>query len=379
MTDTTLQSAIEQARALEAAGENHRALNIIRSCYHQVPMSDLASIYATTLCRMGERDDDGIDRLIKAHPTNAILKASRSEMALSDGDYETGYHYCKHRWVVTKQGNLMHAAKCPEWDGEAFGGDLLVMGEQGIGEQVLYASLLNRVENRCIMSVDPRLHDLFRRSFPRHLFANHSVLPHFAHDGQRKILVMDLCALLDVRGNPSSWLVADQHKTDIIRAAMDEAMPVKVKVGLSWFSTRERLGDDKSIPAADLLPMMTDPRIGVVNLQYGDINKDAQYWKANGGTLNYLDCIDCTNDLDGLASLIMACDVVVTCSNTTAHLAGALGKRTILLAPGGRFVLWFWGKEGDRTAWYPSIEILRGPPRKSWGELVKDAIALVVG
>ena len=43
--------------------------------------------------------------------------------------------------------------------------------------------------------------------------------------------------------------------------------------------------------------------------------------------------IDNFNDIDGLAALIQACDVIVTVSNTTAHLAAALGKPVLIMLP----------------------------------------------
>jgi ADP-heptose:LPS heptosyltransferase len=55
--------------------------------------------------------------------------------------------------------------------------------------------------------------------------------------------------------------------------------------------------------------------------------------------------------------LIEACDVVVTTSNTTVHLAGALGKDTLLLLPRGRSRLWYWGHDQIRSIWYPPVRI----------------------
>ena len=49
-----------------------------------------------------------------------------------------------------------------------------------------------------------------------------------------------------------------------------------------------------------------------------------------------LEEIDNFNDIDGLASLIDACDFVVSVSNTTVHIAGAIGKKTYLMLPQGK-------------------------------------------
>ena len=57
-----------------------------------------------------------------------------------------------------------------------------------------------------------------------------------------------------------------------------------------------------------------------------------------------LEEIDNFNDIDGLASLIDACDCVVSVSNTTVHIAGAIGKETYLMLPQGEGRLWYWSK-----------------------------------
>lgn len=50
---------------------------------------------------------------------------------------------------------------------------------------------------------------------------------------------------------------------------------------------------------------------------------------------------------------------MVTTSNTTAHIAGALGVPCLVLLPRTRPVLWYWGYRGERTPWYPSLRLLR--------------------
>jgi ADP-heptose:LPS heptosyltransferase len=76
------------------------------------------------------------------------------------------------------------------------------------------------------------------------------------------------------------------------------------------------------------------------------------------------------NDLDGLAALIAACDAVVTVSNTTAHLAGAVGTPTWVMVPYGRGHLWYWFVNRPQSPWYPRVEVRRQQPDKSWPDLI---------
>jgi ADP-heptose:LPS heptosyltransferase len=72
--------------------------------------------------------------------------------------------------------------------------------------------------------------------------------------------------------------------------------------------------------------------------------------------------------LEGLAGLIEACDEVVSVGNATAHLAGALGKKTLVLLP---YVAgWRWLHEGDRCPWYDSVILLRQKAQADWDEVL---------
>ena len=76
------------------------------------------------------------------------------------------------------------------------------------------------------------------------------------------------------------------------------------------------------------------------------------------------------NDIDGLAALITACDFVVTVSNTTAHLAGALGKETYVLVPFGQARMWYWFHDRADNPFYPDIKIRRQAKTHDWASLM---------
>ena len=182
---------------------------------------------------------------------------------------------------------------------------------------------------------------------------------------------MNLMTLRTEFANREPWLAAHPEAVATQRAILAQSFPGKTTVGLSWASGRAKLGEAKSIPICDLFTFMRDERLACFTLQYGHPDHDYAEITRENLDFHQIEGLDLTENIDGLAVLIASLDVVVTCSNTTAHLAGALGKRTILMAPGGRFVLWYWGRDGDRTPWYPSVEIHRGPPKVSWGDLAE--------
>jgi ADP-heptose:LPS heptosyltransferase len=137
--------------------------------------------------------------------------------------------------------------------------------------------------------------------------------------------------------------------------------------GLSWRSAAPKVGTAKSIALRDLSPLLELEGIQFVDLQYGDTVAERQTVQAATGVeVLHVDTVDNRQDLDGLAALISACDVVVTISNTTAHLAGALGIPTLLMLPTGVARHWYWHEGRVDSPWYPSIKIFRQRAVADW-------------
>jgi ADP-heptose:LPS heptosyltransferase len=113
------------------------------------------------------------------------------------------------------------------------------------------------------------------------------------------------------------------------------------------------------------------PGCRFVDLQYGDTSEErAALARDQGIVVERLGDIDNTNDLDGLAALMTACDAVVTVSNTTAHLAGALGRPTFVMVPHGYARIWYWFHDRNQSPWYPRVAVRRQQSGQSWADVV---------
>ena len=84
-----------------------------------------------------------------------------------------------------------------------------------------------------------------------------------------------------------------------------------------------------------------------------------------GLTHEHLDEIDNRNAINGLAALIDACDLIVTVSNSTAHLAAAMGKPTLILLA-HHTPLWYWHLDAMKSPWYLCVTLLRQPTQDQW-------------
>jgi hypothetical protein len=82
-----------------------------------------------------------------------------------------------------------------------------------------------------------------------------------------------------------------------------------------------------------------------------------------------------TDDMDDLASLMQGLDLVVSVCNTTVHMAGAIGKEVLVMAP--FLPEWRYGMSGERMVWYPSARVFRQAAYGDWnGVLERVAQAL---
>jgi hypothetical protein len=166
---------------------------------------------------------------------------------------------------------------------------------------------------------------------------------------------------------PRAYLQSNSQRTGELRSSLTQHD--KVICGLSWESKKKDIGAQKSLKLIDLLPILEMPNMEFVNLQYGEVSAQLDELERNTGIIIHRnDAIDNFSDLDGLACLIDACDIVVSTSNTTAHLAGALGKETYILAPSkGKAQLWYWAEpKNHQSLWYPSLEVFQQSEGGDW-------------
>jgi hypothetical protein len=145
-------------------------------------------------------------------------------------------------------------------------------------------------------------------------------------------------------------------------------------IALSWRSVRKDWWvSRKSLPLADLAPLLKLPGVQFVDVQYGDTAGERHAVEAATGVrIARFEEVDHFNDLEGVLAILEACDLLITTSNATAHFAGALGKRTWLMYLADRAPFHYWAHGGThRCLWYPSVEIVTAPHLADWASLIE--------
>lgn len=357
----------------EAANHFRKALELDASS----PAARLALASSLSVLQRVAEAQLQYEELNRRHPDYQSNIFDRAFMELSLGQFQKGWAGYGARFAGHLDGRAARQFPFPLWTGEKIG-TLLLWKEQGLGDQILYASILDQACERArkiILEVDPRLVPLMARSFPAVQAvpslrdgADISADAHLPIGGLGKFY------RLGWEDFPRrSYLVADNERTGNLRAKLEGAG--QCVIGISWISTNLRFGTSKTAALDDLAPLLQRPEFQFVDLQYGDTSDERNALREQRDiTVQHLDEIDNTNDIDGLAALIEACDAVVTVSNTTAHLAGALGKPAWIMVPQGHGRLWYWFRDRSDSPWYPGARIVRQQPGQSWADLVVSIV-----
>ena len=303
------------------------------------------------------------------------IQKTLSFIYLKDHDFENGWKYFEGRLElddftkktehVQKLNNKLYKLDNIKDKKNKF----LVVREQGVGDEILYSSMyidiLNDIKNT-IIECDDRLLNIFRRSFPK--YTNNFVKLGTITNDDNKFKQIDYVLYAGSLGRYYRKNLNEFHKDAFIKVdkkkfeEMQKKLSLynkKYKVGLSWKSFNNRYASDKSLALNDFDKLFELSNCDIFNLQYGDVQEEVnKFNKKSKNKLFSVKDLDLYNDLDDIASLLKSLDIFFTISNSTAHLAGALGVKTVLIKPHNYALFHYWNQKSNRTPWYKSIELV---------------------
>ncbi|MGR0188315.1 tetratricopeptide repeat protein [Azospirillum aestuarii] len=307
-------------------------------------------------------------RALAVEPGHPAAAFNLGLLDLARGRLETGWAGYDARFRARELSGAARVVPVPAWEGEDPSGlRFLVWAEQGIGDEILFAGCLDELIARAaavVVECDRRLVPLFARSFPRAEWRPAPADPEAPCAGIDRHVAMGslprwLRTRLDHFPQRPSFLTADPKRAARWRERVDALGP-GLKVGIAWRSglmTAERRG--AYAPLDMWGPVFALPGVVVVTLQYGDCAAEiAEAERRFGVTIHRWDDLDLKDDLDGVAALMTALDLVVTPASSVGELAGALGMP-----------VWRFGPPGDWTAlgtgarpWFPTMALIPAPP-----------------
>ncbi len=333
---------------------------------------------------------------LKYHKPDSF-EAAASQYALSNamlacGQLADGWKEYEIRHNKYSPDYTEYLMPMPKWENEDIRGKkLLLVGEQGLGDEVLFASVINDMldmlgpDGELGIAVEPRLVPLFERSFP--------TAEIFAHktgrvDGVQKRAIVqqdeiegyELWATLgaplkhlrndisDFNQPENGFLVPDPDRVAYWQEQLSK-LPAGRKAGILWKSNVMDIKRGRNFASFDKWqPILDTPDTTWINLQYGDAEEDIKRAKDKFGVeIHTMPGIDLKQDLDDITALCKALDLVVGPMNATTNLAGACGVPFWLLWPQTA-----WTQLGTgQMPWYPKTHTFSPKELKNWKPAIK--------
>ncbi len=327
----------------------------------------------------------------------AMMKLARSAILLCAGEVASGWDEYEAR-LDPAFGDVTHyAVDRPRWQpgDDLSGKSLVVVGEQGLGDEVMFANVLPDVvealgeDGRLTLAVERRLVGLFRRSFPGAVVGEHLTCKVDNHVIRAAPFVEDwdaidawtpIASLLrsfrrSVPAFPdrTRFLRADPARVEHWRGVL-AGLGDAPKVGLLWKSLKLDASRRRYFsPFDQWRPVLETPGRIFVNLQYGDCARELAQARDAGFEIWNPPGIDLKEDLDDVAALGCALDLVIGPANATTNIAAACGAPVWLISTPGA-----WPRLGsDAYPWYPQARVFTPQAFNRWdGVMAEVAEAL---
>lgn len=267
------------------------------------------------------------------------------------------------------------------WEGQPLESEtLLVWREQGLGDEIMFLSMLHDVTlvvKNIVVECDHRLVNIVKRSFPNvrvrassfdsQYKTEHSDFDfHIPMGSLGKIFRRTIS---DFRKNPS-YLVPEKINQSELNNFFSEKKD-RIKIGICWRSgTLSNERDINYIPLHDWHEIFNIPNAVFINLQYGDCELELlNAERLFNVTIHRWAFIDLKSDLETVFSLIHELDAVVTAGTAVSPMTYSIGKPALTFIP-----FFDWASFG--TNYFPwSPNMIPFPPRE--GDGIKSTLSSI--
>jgi tetratricopeptide (TPR) repeat protein len=361
-------------RAISAASKGRdKALSLTNLAALYINCGEFAK--AEPLCRQA----------LMADPECLKAKANLGFCQLAARNWSEGWDNYKFS-LGSKQRKMVKYRDEPEWDGEK-GQVVAIYGEQGLGDEISFASMLPDAIADCdrvILDCDPRLYGLFKRSFPKaHVYGTRNDGSVYWEPEDRVIDAS--CAMGSLGGiyrrSDEAFTGKPYLTTCPDRTAMWGALfssKGKPCIGIAWSGGMAWTGAKfRQWTLDDLLPIFNSIDAHWVCLQYKDSAEEISAFKAKHPEVDIVQYpyATLTQDYDDTAALVAGLDRVISMQTAVVHLCGAIGKRCDVFVP--KTSQWRYGEKFTSLPWYQSVNVIRQAIRGHWKNTIEEYAAML--
>lgn len=316
-----------------------------------------------------------LESLLETDPDYAPAELELAQLLLIQGDWERGWDLYESRFRQHGVDNYAEKVRSRTWRGEAVDGRIVLIADQGYGDCFQFARYIPAVAERVgevvlmrslplakLLDKIDGISDGYHRwqDLPAHrMHCTLSSLPMIF--GTTSDTVPQCHALLST---PPQVL---KEWAELSGRAAHRA---RLKVGIA-FCGRLNFRDNylRSIPAEQLVPLISVPDCAFVSLQVGSMAASAE-------AIGLQQLLPDEPAFDDTAALMCTLDLVITTDTSVAHLAATLGCETWLMLSYSPD--WRWGYDQVASPWYPKARLYRQPSPGNWSAVVEQVrLALV--
>jgi len=325
-------------------------------------------------------------KALTLQPNFIDARTNLAILLLMLGRFKKGWKHYEARYHPDKEDRKTFPPDfdIPQWQGESIVGKaILIWSEQGIGDEVMFASCFNDLKNlqgKIIVACDSRLINIFTHSFPflnfiatdatneytsiAHTLDYHCAigsLPHFFRNDS-KDFEKSLCYLKVNNDLLTKW--QERYRS----------LKYPINIGISWRGGKNpQYQQLRSLALSQWLPIMKH-KANFINLQYGNHQTEINTFTNETGIPIYdWDDANPLSDLDNFSAQIKALSLVISIDNATVHFSGALGVKTFVLLPYNQE--WRWMDKRNDSVWYPHImRLFRQKMEGNWGNIIQDIV-----
>ena len=291
-------------------------------------------------------------QLIAQQAETAIANQQWSRVRFIGNRFERARCYRDCWFALAQASEATTHHQHPVWRGPdvSCSGVLVLPNTRDLGDELRILRFIGDLKvhvARVVVLTDPRLHPLVERSFPGVICcdpAQRQTQTELSHMAAQERLAY--------------WFGSDEQQLHdgfrpLTAPVTAEARPKGI--GISWFSKSRNKAFPKVEDWASVLKNIRQP---LQSLQY--LEKPARIRalrELSGQHIRSCQPINQMLDLDGFAGQVAGVRGVLTISNTTAHLAGALGIPCVVILDNGSITT--WPDQGETTPLYPSTRLIR--------------------
>ncbi|MFA6988903.1 MAG: tetratricopeptide repeat protein [Candidatus Gastranaerophilaceae bacterium] len=349
-----------------------------------------------------------------------------STLFLKMGNFAEGWELYETRFFGENCIAELKSSK-PQWDGSSLENKTIyVQHEQGIGDCIMFSRFIYTLKEKgakVLFKPHKLLYQLFKdntlpceiispetsmddlefdtymslMSLPTVLKINESNIPlktKYLNANPEKVLEYKKkffmntptaehtgCLQASLRGtwqskknNQASWIATLPlvARNDDLTTSYEE-FP-RLKVGICW-QCKNIHHHDKYRSISDIssfYPLLRIPDIEFYSLQKGTGEEQLKNLPED---IKITELGSTFNDFSDTAAAIENLDLVITVDTSVLHMAGSMGKKTLLLLEYSSD--WKWLTKRDDSIWYESVKLLRQNEERTWDFVIDNAVDFV--